>query len=475
VILGLAGNDYLYGLAGNDRLDGGTGADVMAGGTGNDTYYVDDIGDVVWEWGGEGHDVVYASVSYTLLSGVERLELKQADAFGQGSSAVNGTGNELNNVILGNSFSNVLSGLAGDDELYGGDGQDRLYGGDGNDILHGGLSHDQMFGGRGDDVYHVDAFFGGDKVYENADEGIDTVKATANYRMDPNVENLELIGVLGHDGWGNELGNTIWGNEFDNIIRGEAGNDTLYGFVGIDILDGGTGDDILDGGTGRDSMQGGAGNDTYVVDDIDEVLENLNSGIDTVRASVSFLLPDHVENLELAETATNAHGVGNNLDNVLRGNSSNNALLGGAGRDTIDGGGGNDRIEGGDGADTMFGGDGADILEGGAGFDIMNGEAGADTFTFRSHLDSLFGTQEDQLPDFSAAEGDKIDLSQIDASTAAGEQAFSFIGTNVAFNGVAGELRFNASYVEGDIDGNGIADFSIAVNASSMVAADFIL
>jgi Ca2+-binding RTX toxin-like protein len=365
-IEGNAADNALYGMAGHDVLSGGAGNDVMVGGTGNDFYYVEDLGDIVWEWGNEGTDTILASFSYTLDVTVENLELKEA-AFGYSSGWFDGTGNELNNVITGNSGNNKLTGLGGDDTLRGGDGHDTLIGGAGNDILDGGLGFDSMSGGTGDDIYYVDAVFNNDKVFELAGEGIDTVRATFNYRMDANVENMQLIGVLGHDGWGNEVGNTIWGSEFDNIIRSRAGDDTLFGYVGMDILDGGTGNDILFGGTGDD------------------------------------------------------------------------------------------------------------ILEGGLGFDIMNGEAGADTFTFRSHLESLFGTQEDQLPDFSAAEGDKIDLSAIDASTAAGEQAFGFIGTNVAFNGVAGELRFNASYVEGDIDGNGIADFRIAVNASSMVAADFVL
>jgi len=82
----------------------------------------------------------------------------------------------------------------------------------------------------------------------------------------------------------------------------------------------------------------------------------------------------------------------------------------------------------------------------------------------------------DELPDFSAAEGDKIDLSAIDADvTVAGDQAFTFIGTNANFTNTAGQLRFNVAWVEGDLDGNGAADFFLLVNAASLAGSTFLL
>jgi Ca2+-binding RTX toxin-like protein len=137
---GLAGNDSLRGEAGidtldggngNDTLDGGTGADTMSGGLGNDTYIVDSTGDRVSENAVEGTDLVQSSSIYTLGNNVENLTLT-------GTTAINGTGNGLNNSLTGNSANNLLSGAAGDDTLNGDSGLDTLIGGTGADSLTGG-------------------------------------------------------------------------------------------------------------------------------------------------------------------------------------------------------------------------------------------------------------------------------------------------------------------------------------------------
>ena len=117
----------MYGELGNDILNGGTGADIMLGGAGNDTYYVDNIGDKVYETkttsssSGDagGIDKVNSSISYTLTSFVENLSLT-------GTTAINGTGNGLNNTIIGNSGANTLNGGLGNDTLTGGSGKDKF-------------------------------------------------------------------------------------------------------------------------------------------------------------------------------------------------------------------------------------------------------------------------------------------------------------------------------------------------------------
>ncbi|WP_174544979.1 beta strand repeat-containing protein, partial [Sphingomonas asaccharolytica] len=155
---------------------------------------------------------------------------------------------------------------------------------------------------------------------------------------------------------------SLVGGTGDDTLYGVGGNDKLYGHAGTDQLDGGDGNDRLDGGSGADHMVGGKGDDTYVVDDPgDQVIENPNEGNDTVESSITYALPDNVENLTLTGTAA-IDGTGNALDNVINGNAADNTLNGGAGNDTIDGGAGND---------TIIGGAGRDIIHGGAGFDII--------------------------------------------------------------------------------------------------------
>ena len=68
----------IYGNAGNNILDGGAGADVMVGGAGNDTYFVDNVGDVVIENAGEGNDAVFSTAHYGLSANVETWCCKAA-------------------------------------------------------------------------------------------------------------------------------------------------------------------------------------------------------------------------------------------------------------------------------------------------------------------------------------------------------------------------------------------------------------
>lgn len=125
---GQAGNDILNGGAGNDTLTGWSGVDTMIGGIGNDLYFVENVGDVVTEVQNQGIDTVSSRITYTLPSNVENLILT-------GTGNINGTGNNLANVITGNNLANIISGGTGNDVLDGGLGTNTLIGGLGNDFF----------------------------------------------------------------------------------------------------------------------------------------------------------------------------------------------------------------------------------------------------------------------------------------------------------------------------------------------------
>ena len=173
--------------------------------------------------------------------------------------------------------------------------------------------------------------------------------------------------------------------------------------------------------------------------------------------------------------------IGDSGDNTLNGGGGADTLRGGLGRDTLGGGLGNDTLDAGAGADTLIGGSGNDILTGGAGRDRMTGGSGADTFVFGpADFSGSTASAADVINDFSAPSGDRIDLKAVDANASlASDQAFTFIGT-AAFHRTAGELRYEAAtdgvLVQGDVNGDGTADFGIYVaRIPSLFAGDFVL
>jgi len=253
----------------------------------------------------------------------------------QGILDIDGTGNDLNNLITGN---------------------------DGNNVLDGGRGDDTLSGLGGNDSYYVDS--SNDVVVETT--GNDTVYSSAwSWTMALNIENLYLVGNNNGTGIGNSLANTITGDDSNNTLDGKAGADV---------------------------MVGGDGHDTYFVDNTGDVVTEMNNeGTDTIKTTLSsYSIKEliNVENLSLMGTAA-GNATGNLQGNTINGNSNNNTLSGMegndwlyglAGNDKLDGGIGADNMDGGVGNDTLLGGAGNDTLIGGLGTDVMTGGAGSDTF-----------------------------------------------------------------------------------------------
>lgn len=361
--------NMLAGNSGNNQLDGLLGADVMSGGAGNDTYLVDDVGDQVVELAGEGVDVVKSTVTYELSAEVENLTLT-------GNAAIDGTGNVLDNILLGNAAANTLIGGAG------------------NDTLSGGIGADAMIGGSDNDIYTVDNV--GDTTIELDGEGIDTVNTALTWTLGEHVENLNLAGASNRNGTGNAMNNIIAGNRGINILNGMAGNDTLSGGLGNDTyrFDLNFGHDLIaedDATAGNlDRIQFGAGisasdialgrlNDDLVVRTVDQQ--------NSIQIADWFLADAHkIERIEFAggvfwDAATIQSEAMQTVDmpGLLRGDSQASVLLGQIGNTILEGGDGNDTLTDEDGNNLFSGGTGDDVAVGGDGNDLFVGGNGNDT------------------------------------------------------------------------------------------------
>jgi Ca2+-binding RTX toxin-like protein len=317
-----------------------------------------------------------------------------------------------NDTLTGRGGNDLLLGGAGDDTLFGAGGTDRLEGGAGIDHLDGGSGNDFLFGGAGNDfltasagIDLLDGGDGSDTYYILGSEGLDDLIADSGISgEDKLVVSVDLsvsfAGIYYFElaagsgatiATGNATDNVLTGNELDNQLFGLGGFDELYGGLGSDWAYGGDDNDWLHGGDGNDyllgeagadliygeagddQLFGGIGNDAYYVEgNNDLVFENPGEGTDSVRSTGNFYLYANIEYLYLDGTG-DTFGVGNDLNNLMRGNSGANLLLGGGANDNIWGNEGNDILYGEDGIDTLVGNSGVDYLAGGAGNDKLYG------------------------------------------------------------------------------------------------------
>ncbi|MGZ8422435.1 MAG: putative Ig domain-containing protein, partial [Nitrospira sp.] len=373
VSIDATGNELENTLTGNrgaNRLDGGAGADVMRGKAGNDTYVIDNAGDVVVEIAVDGIDMVESAINYTLTDHVEDLLLT-------GMGATSGTGNQLDNRIVGNSASNVLDGAGGNDRLEGGAGGDTYLFGHGsgwdrvidsgvgdviqlkagitpNNIAAAQYFHSGFFQPNGlvlgligsTDALYVQSYFHmSAPPLIRFDDGTTWDLAAVNQRM--------------------VTGPSFVSPDWRNLATVRESVTTILGTAGNDLLSGTTGPDIFFSSNGSDTLVGGAGDDRYSIDFAgdDVIIENQNEGVDTVTGDMpdGYVLPDNVEQAEFSGRRI----TGNPLDNVITAGPASNTLDGGHGNDVLIGGflrstpvsrddSGSDILIGGDGDDTLI-------------------------------------------------------------------------------------------------------------------------
>ena len=342
----------------NNILTGNGGVNILTGRAGNDIYVVQNDNDSAVENLGAGIDLVQSTAdNFTLGAHVEHLTLA-------GVGDINGTGNQLGNMLIGNSGANILAGMAGNDLINGGAGNDTVNGGDGNDVIligdaaeHG--LNEVLDGGTGTDVL---------RFTSTTDD--QTLVVTAGVTA---IEQVVIGTAAGLTTGTTDLNVDASAVTSGLLMTGNAGDNELTGTGGNDALNGGAGDDTLNGGGGKNLLIGGKGDDTFIVATAtDLVTEGLNGGIDTVEAALSYTLGANVENLELTGSL-GINGTGNTLNNVIMGNEEDNVLIGNAGHDTLEGEGGQDIVSGGIGNDRIA----MEVATGD--IDTADGEIGLDT------------------------------------------------------------------------------------------------
>ncbi len=370
------------GSAGNNIFISNLGVDTFSGGAGNDTYFINNVGDVVIETvtpgvDAGGVDLISSSVTYTLPVFVENLTLT-------GSANINGTGNALNNIITSNSGIGTLTGGGGIDtyiinntsdivrdngqglvqsyvdfslsntysvtntsgvrtlQLLGtgnisgsGDyhfGSQTIIGNVGDNTLTAGLgsvigttiSLHTLIGGQGNDYYVINEYLSGPSA--------STV--STDLVIENPGEGIDTVFLMpyfvGNQNYNYVFSYTLPDNiENVTVQNPNPNNDYQFSITGTNY------DNIFTSNTAINYFIGGQGNDTYIINNVNDVIQedSFKGGIDTVITNFNYALGPNLENLTFTGS-NNLTGTGTNADNILTSNTGIDTLIGLGGNDT---------------------------------------------------------------------------------------------------------------------------------------------
>lgn len=316
---------------------------------------------------------------------------------------------------------------------------------------------DQVTIGANGGFDYLDLGNGNDVVTLNSRHWLGTVNlGQGNNRLTANDQGAGIEVIMA--GQGNDR---ITVKAEVSTINAGRGNDTITtGAQWVGAIDAGRGKDkVTLGEGGADFVSLGRDADTLILkaqaDPTHTIMVNgggnVSSAADSDSDTISFAAFSKAVEIDLNS------GRGISAQGRVQLREIEN-VTGGKGSDTIIGNWEDNVLSGGNGRDRLVAGEGADKLTGGA---------GADLFVFRD-VDG----KADRITDFKRAQKDKIDLRELDDD-------LDFIG-NSQFSGDDGEIRFlragSQTQIQGDLDGDGKADFTIILNQSlTLVEKDFLL
>ena len=338
-IIGNKFNDYLMGGTGNDALTGNSGNDIIDGGDGNDiATFNGTLSDYTISFNRSKNQYTLNTSIGTdgtdIVSNVEFFEF--SDQTVSASSLVDALAPIITifNPEVGSSTASINENIT------------LTF----NEAIQKGIGSI--------DIYTV-ASNGKIKLIETFDAAISPNISISDHSLIINpTQSLSykthyfvtlasgtVVDLAGNDYLGTTTydfttSNTVTTSLSTYTLSAKEPNDLTYigssDFAGT----GSSKNNIINSGIGNDILDGGKGNDTYIVDSIkDIVVEEVNSGIDTIQSSVTFSLAAlvNVENLTMIGTKA-INGTGNNLDNIILGNSAKNVINGGLGNDILTGG-----------------------------------------------------------------------------------------------------------------------------------------